>query len=49
MIKNPPAKAGAAGVVGSIPGSGRAPGVGNGNPFQYSFLENFMDREPDSL
>ena len=27
-----------------IPGLGRSPGVGNGNPFQYSCLENFMDR-----
>ena len=30
---------------GSIPGSGRSPGKGNGNPFQYSHLENPMDRE----
>ena len=30
--------------TGSIPESGRSPGVGNGNPFQYSFLENPMDR-----
>ena len=30
--------------VGSIPGSGRSPGVGHGNPFQYSYLENPMDR-----
>ena len=30
--------------VGSIPGSGRSPGEGNGNPLQYSCLENFMDR-----
>ena len=29
---------------GSIPGSGRSPGLGNGNPLQSSFLENFMDR-----
>ena len=29
---------------GSIPGSGRSPGEGNGNPLQYSYLENFMDR-----
>ena len=29
---------------GSIPGSGRPPGEGNGNPLQYSCLENFMDR-----
>ena len=33
-----------AGDVGSIPGSGRSPGEGNGNPFLYSCLENPMDR-----
>ena len=33
-----------AGVPGSIPGSGRSPGGGHGNPFQYSCLENPMDR-----
>ena len=33
-----------AGDVGSIPGSGRSPEVGNGNPLQYSCLENFIDR-----
>ena len=33
-----------AGDSGSIPGSGRAPGEGNGNPLQYSRLENPMDR-----
>ena len=32
------------GDLGSIPGSGRAPGEGNGNPPQYSCLENPMDR-----
>ena len=32
-----------AGDLGSIPGSGRSPGEGNGNPFQYSCLENPMD------
>ena len=42
VVKNPPAKAG---DVGSIPGSGRAAGEGNGNPLQYSCLENFKDRE----
>ena len=31
------------GDLGSIPGSGRSPGEGNGNPFQYSSLENPMD------
>ena len=33
-----------AGDPGSIPGSGRSPGAGNGNPLQYSCLENPMDR-----
>ena len=33
-----------AGDLGSIPGSGRFPGAGNGNPLQYSCLENPMDR-----
>ena len=33
-----------AGDPGSIPGSGRDPGEGNGNPLQYSYLENSMDR-----
>ena len=36
--------AGDTGDVGSIPGSGRSPGEGNGNPLQYSCLENPMDR-----
>ena len=40
-VKNPPANAG---DVGSISGSGRAPGKGNGNPLQYSCLGNPMDR-----
>ena len=39
-----PANAGDARDMGSIPGSGRSPGVGNGNPLQYSFLGNPMDR-----
>ena len=30
--------------LGSIPGSGRSPGEGNGNPLQYSYLENHMNR-----
>ena len=34
-----------AGDLGSIPGLGRSPGEGNGNPFQYSCLENPMDRK----
>ena len=33
-----------AGDPGSVPGSGRSPGEGNGNPLQYSCLENPMDR-----
>ena len=37
-------KLGATGDVGSIPGSGRSPGVGHGNPLQYSCLENSMER-----
>ena len=44
MIKNLPASAGDAGDVGSIPGSGRSSGVGNGNLVWYSCLENSMDR-----
>ena len=40
-VKNPPANAG---DMGSILGSGRSPGEGNGNPLQYSCLENPMDR-----
>ena len=42
--KNLPVNAGDAGVMGSIPGSGRSPGEGNGNPFQYSCVEHSMDR-----
>ena len=38
------ASAYSAGDLGSIPGSGRSPGEGNGNPLQYSCLENPMDR-----
>ena len=43
VVKNLPANAGDAREVGSIPGSGRSPGEGNGNPLQYSCLENPMD------
>ena len=42
-IKNLPASAGYSGDIGSIPGSGRSPREGNGNPLQYSFLGNPMD------
>ena len=45
MVKNLPANAGDIRHMGSIPGLGRSPGEGNGNPLQYSFLENPMDRE----
>ena len=41
MVKNPLAKAG---DMDSVPGLGRSPGGGNGNPLQYSCLENPMDR-----
>ena len=44
VVKNPPASAGDARDVSSISGSGRSPGVGNGNPLQYSCLGNPMDR-----
>ena len=45
MIKNLPANAGDTSDVGSIPGLGRASGGENGSPFQYSCLENSIDRE----
>ena len=45
VIKNPPANAGHIRDVDSIPGSGRSPGGGQGNPLQYFGLENPMDRE----
>ena len=44
VVKNPPASAGDVRNLGSVPGSGRSPGEGNGNPLQYSCLENAMDR-----
>ena len=44
MVMNPPASAGDARDVSSIPGLGRSPGGGHGNPLQYSCLENPMDR-----
>ena len=46
MVKNPPANAGDA---GSIPGWGRSPEVGKGNPLQHSCLENPMEEEPSRL
>ena len=44
VVKNLPANAGDIRDVGLIPGSGRSPGGGNGNPLQYSCLGNPMDR-----
>ena len=44
MVKNSLANAGDARETGLIPGSGRSPAIGNGNPLQYSCLENSMDR-----
>ena len=44
VVKNLPANAGGARDTDPIPGSGRSPGVGNGNPLQYSCLENLTDR-----
>ena len=41
VVKNLPANTG---DMSSIPGSGRSPGEGNGNPLQYSCLENLIDR-----
>ena len=41
VVKNPPANAG---ETASMPGSGKSSGEGNGNPFQYSCVENSMDR-----
>ena len=44
VVKNLPANAGYTRDAGSIPGSGRSPGEGNGTPLQYSCLGNPMDR-----
>ena len=44
MVKNQPANEGDVRNTGLIPGSGRSPGEGHGNPLQYSRLENPMDR-----
>ena len=45
VVKNLPANSGDVEDVGLIPGLGRSPGGGNGNPLQYFCLENPMDRE----
>ena len=44
VVKNLPTNAGDVRDMGSIPGLGRAPGEGNGDPLQYSCLENSKDR-----
>ena len=44
VVKNLPANAGDIRNTASIPGSGRSPAEGHGNPLQYSCLENPMDR-----
>ena len=44
MVKNLPANAGDKGDAGSMPGLGRSPGEGNGNPLWYSCLGNPIDR-----
>ena len=49
VVKNLPTNAGGAGDVSSIPGSGRSSGEGNGNPLQYSWLENPWTEEPGGL
>ena len=46
VVKNLPADEGDAGELSSIPGSGRPPGEGHGNPLQYSCLEKPMDGGP---
>ena len=46
MVKNPPANSGDIRDTGLIPGSGRCPGEENGNPLQYSCLDNPLDRGP---
>ena len=46
VLKNPPASAGDMGDVGLIPGLGRSPGGGRGNPLQYSCLEVPWTEEP---
>ena len=49
VVKNLPANVGDIRNVSLIPGWERFPGVGNGNPFQYSWMENPMDRGPGGL
>ena len=49
MVKNPSADAGNTRYMSLIPGSGRAPGEGHGNPLQHSCLENPMTEKPGGL
>ena len=49
MVKNPPANTGDAGNMGLIPGLGRSPGRGHGNPLQYSCLKIPWTEEPGGL
>ena len=49
LVKKPPANAGDTRDVGLIPGSGRSPRVGNGNPVQFSCLENPWTEDPGVL
>ena len=49
VVNNPPANAGNIRDVDSIPGSGRSPGGGRGNPVQYYCLENPTEEEPGRL
>ena len=44
VVKNLPANVGDSGDSDSIPGSGKSPGVENGNPLWYSYLENSINR-----
>ena len=45
MVKNPPANEGDVKDAGLIPGLGRSPGGGHGNPLQHYYLENPMERD----
>ena len=49
VVKNSPSLSGDVRDVGSISGSGRSPGVGNGDLLHYSCLENSVDREPGKI
>ena len=49
QVKNPPANVGDTRDLGSVSGSVRSPGVGNGNLLQYSRLEDSMHRKPSGL